>query len=60
MFPRRHGHSLRSERDTTIGNILYVNPGAAGRHGFHQVKAGVRLTLETGTMKQAEVIHVDE
>lgn len=60
LFICGHSHILRIERDKTIGNMLYINPGAAGRHGFHQVKTCVRLTLEAGAMKQAEVIHLDE
>ena len=40
--------------------MLYINPGAAGRQGFHQVKTCVRLTVEEGKMSQAEVIHLEK
>ena len=55
-----HSHILRIERDKSLRNMLYINPGAAGQQGFHQVKTCVRLTLTDGKATQAEVIHLDE
>ena len=60
VFICGHSHILRIERVESLGNMLFINPGAAGRHGFHQVKTCVRLHLDDGTLKQAEVIHLDE
>ncbi|MDZ4698204.1 MAG: metallophosphoesterase family protein [Rhodothermales bacterium] len=55
-----HSHILRIERDKSLRNMLYINPGAAGQQGFHLVKTCVRLTLTDGKATQAEVIHLDE
>ena len=60
VFICGHSHILRIERVPTLSNMLYLNPGAAGRQGFHQVKTCVRLTITNGKPTQAEVVHLDE
>ena len=60
VFVCGHSHILRIERVAALGGMLFINPGAAGRHGLHQVKTCVRLVLEDGAAKQAEIIHLDE
>jgi len=54
-----HSHILRIERDTKLGGMLFINPGAAGRQGLHRVKTCLRLELRDGRVGQAEVIHLD-
>lgn len=58
VFVCGHSHILRIERVQALGNMLFVNPGAAGRQGFHQVKTCVRLHVESGQARQAEVVHL--
>ena len=60
VFICGHSHILQVERVAQLGNMLFLNPGAAGQQGVHQVKTCVRLAIEDGTLKQAEVIHLDE
>jgi putative phosphoesterase len=60
VFICGHSHILCIERVHPLGGMLFINPGAAGRQGFHQVKTCVRLHLEEGTLKQADVVHLDE
>ena len=60
LFVCGHSHILRIERVRALGGMLYVNPGAAGRQGFHQVKTCVRLTVENGKVTQADVVHLGE
>ena len=60
LFVCGHSHILRVERVPALGGMLYLNPGAAGRQGFHQVKTCVRLTLDGGKMTDADVIHLEE
>jgi predicted phosphodiesterase len=60
LFVCGHSHILRVERVPDLDGMLFVNPGAAGRQGFHQVKTCVRLTVEDGAFRQAEVVHLDE
>ncbi len=59
VFVCGHSHILRIERVARLGGMLYVNPGAAGRQGFHRVKTCVRLHVEDGAARQAEVVHLD-
>ena len=60
VFICGHSHILRIERVASLGGMLFINPGAAGRQGLHQVKTCVRLHLKDGTTQQAEVIHLDK
>jgi putative phosphoesterase len=60
LFVCGHSHILRVERVAKLGGMLYVNPGAAGRQGFHRVKTCVRLRLERGAVTHAEVVHLEE
>ena len=52
-----HSHILRIEKDRR-NNLLFINPGAAGIHGFHQVKTLVRFELKQGTISNMEVIEL--
>jgi hypothetical protein len=59
LFVCGHSHILRIERTSSPVPFLYLNPGAAGRQGLHQVKTCVILTAEDGALRKAEVIHLD-
>ncbi len=54
-----HSHILRVERVPPLDNMLYVNPGAAGKQGFHREKTCLRLTIKDGRATEADVIHLD-
>jgi uncharacterized protein len=58
VFICGHSHILRMERVESLGGMLYVNPGAAGRQGFHTVKTCLRIRLANGAAREAEVIHL--
>ena len=60
VFICGHSHILRVERVPALGKMLYINPGAAGRQGFHKVKTCLRLHIEAGQARQVEVVHLDE
>jgi putative phosphoesterase len=53
-----HSHILKIMRDPDYSNMLYINPGAAGKHGFHHVKTIVRFTLDHGKVSNLEVIEM--
>src|SRR5689334_3144761 len=38
VFICGHSHVLKIGRDPAQGNMLFINPGAAGNHGFHSMK----------------------
>lgn len=60
IFICGHSHILQIERVGELGGMLFINPGAAGRQGMHQVKTCIRMTVSDGKAHQAEVIHLDE
>lgn len=57
IFICGHSHILRAQFDKKF-NHLYLNPGAAGVHGFHQIKTIMRFTLDQGEIKNLEVIEL--
>ncbi|WP_421764836.1 metallophosphoesterase family protein [Ekhidna sp.] len=52
-----HSHILKVMPDKS-NNLLFMNPGAAGKHGFHKVKTLLRFDLEKGEIKNLEVIEL--
>lgn len=52
-----HSHILKVMHDKKL-NLLHMNPGAAGIHGFHQVRTMLRFTLDNGTIDNLEVIEL--
>jgi putative phosphoesterase len=57
LFITGHSHILKVMPDKKL-NLLHINPGAAGNHGFHKVKTLVRFTLDKGVIKDLEVIEI--
>jgi len=53
-----HSHLLLIKRDPTQGKMLFINPGAAGNHGFHRVKTLVRFDIQRGAIMSMEVIEL--
>lgn len=58
LFICGHSHILRIKRDPKFNNMLYVNPGAAGQHGFHLVKTIVRFEIAAGKILNMEVVEL--
>ncbi|MFN3595837.1 MAG: metallophosphoesterase family protein [Rubricoccaceae bacterium] len=59
VFVCGHSHILRAERVPALGGMLFVNPGAAGRQGFHTVKTCLRLHVAHGRTARLDVVHLD-
>lgn len=57
LFICGHSHILKVLFDKEH-NLLHVNPGAAGKHGFHKVRTMVRFALDKGEIKNMEVIEL--
>lgn len=53
-----HSHILKVQRDKAFGNLLYINPGAAGVHGFHKIKTILRMEIKEGKILAAEAIEL--
>jgi putative phosphoesterase len=58
LFICGHSHILRVKRDPTFGNMLYINPGAAGNHGFHHIKTLIRFDISADRIENVEVIEL--
>jgi putative phosphoesterase len=58
IFICGHSHILKVMRDTSHNNLLFINPGAAGKHGFHQMKTIVRFDLQNKSISNFEVIEL--
>ncbi|HEX4876288.1 MAG TPA: metallophosphoesterase family protein [Chitinophagaceae bacterium] len=52
-----HSHILKIMYDDAI-NCLYMNPGAAGRQGWHKVRTIVRFVIDGKDIRQCEVIEL--
>jgi uncharacterized protein len=57
IFICGHSHILLVKKDTDFG-VLYLNPGAAGNHGFHVMKTLLRLEIVSGKIAGLEVIEL--
>ncbi|MCH8566835.1 MAG: metallophosphatase family protein [Balneolales bacterium] len=56
VFICGHSHILKIARDRELNKMLYMNPGAAGRHGFQVDRTIVRFNVESGKLSDVEVI----
>ena len=58
IFVCGHSHILRVIRDKNLSDMLYINPGAAGREGFHKMRTLLRFNLHEGVISQMEVVEL--
>ncbi len=59
LFISGHSHILKVLYDKTF-NCLHINPGAAGKYGFHKVRTLVRFTLDKGNISDLDVIELKD
>ena len=52
-----HSHILKVIYDKELG-VLHINPGAAGKSGWHKVRTLVKLTIDGDDMRDCEVIEL--
>jgi putative phosphoesterase len=52
-----HSHILRVEYDKK-NKVLFMNPGALGRQGFHVVKTFLRFNIHEGKVSDLEVVEL--
>ncbi len=58
IFICGHSHILRVKKDATYKNMLYLNPGAAGNHGFHPIKTILRFEIVGKEIRNMEVVEL--
>ena len=58
LFISGHSHILKIMYDDKL-NCLHMNPGAAGKQGWHKVKTIIRFTIDGKDIKDCEVIELN-
>ena len=57
LFICGHSHILKIMPDPKF-NLLHINPGACGHHGFHKIRTIIRFSVEDAKVKDLEVIEL--
>ncbi len=57
LFICGHSHILKVMMDKKLG-VLHMNPGACGKHGFHQMRTMLRFEIHGADIKNLEVIEL--
>ena len=55
IFICGHSHILKVINDNKL-NLLHINPGAIGKHGFHHVRTMIRFEIIKSKIQNLEVI----
>jgi len=57
IFICGHSHILKVQYDNKL-NLLHLNPGACGKHGFHPIRTMLRFEIEGAKIKNLEIIEL--
>ncbi|NQY06975.1 MAG: metallophosphoesterase family protein [Flavobacteriaceae bacterium] len=57
LFICGHSHILKVMPDKKL-NLIHMNPGAIGKHGFHPVRTMLRFEIDKKEIKNLEVIEL--
>ena len=57
IFISGHSHILKVQFDKKL-NTLHLNPGAAGKYGFHNVRTMLRFIIDGKEIKSLEIIEL--
>lgn len=59
LFVTGHSHILKIMYDKSL-DCMYINPGAAGKYGFHQIRTLIRFTIDKKELKDLEIIELKD
>lgn len=59
LFISGHSHILKVMFDKKL-NTLHMNPGAAGKHGFHKVRTMLRFEINKQKITNLEIIELEK
>ncbi|WP_298368160.1 metallophosphoesterase family protein [uncultured Lutibacter sp.] len=59
IFISGHSHILKVIYDKKL-NLLHLNPGAAGKSGFHKVRTMLRFQISKGNISNLEIIELEK
>jgi len=57
IFISGHSHILKVQYDKKL-ELLHLNPGAAGKHGFHKIRTMLRFEVDKSDIKNLEIIEL--
>ncbi|MDI1317141.1 metallophosphoesterase family protein [Flavobacterium sp.] len=57
LFICGHSHILKVQFDKKL-NLLHMNPGACGIHGFHQVRTMLRFEVDGDKIQNLEIVEL--
>jgi predicted phosphodiesterase len=57
LFISGHSHILKVMWDKKL-NLLHMNPGACGIHGFHQIRTMLRFKIDGENIRDLEIIEL--
>ncbi len=57
LFISGHSHILKVMYDKEL-ELLYMNPGAAGKSGFHKVRTALRFTVDKDKIRDLEILEL--
>jgi uncharacterized protein len=58
LFISGHSHILKVMHDKRLG-LLHLNPGAAGRSGFHKVITFMRFVVDGNRVRDLEIVEFE-
>jgi predicted phosphodiesterase len=59
LFICGHSHILKIIYDKKY-KLLHLNPGAAGKHGIHQVRTMLYFEVHNDTLKEMKIIELSK
>ncbi len=59
LFISGHSHILKVINDKKLG-LLHINPGAAGKYGFHKVITLVRFVINDDRISDLEIMELEK
>ena len=60
IFICGHSHILKVMTDKSHRNMLCINPGAAGIHGFHKIKTIIRFEINAKKITNMQAIELGQ
>ncbi|WP_299113159.1 metallophosphoesterase family protein [uncultured Winogradskyella sp.] len=58
LFISGHSHILKVMPDKKL-NLIHMNPGAVGKHGFHKKRTMLRFKIDSKQIKDLEIIEFE-
>lgn len=59
IFISGHSHILKVINDPK-NNLLHINPGAAGKYGFHQVITAMKFIIDGANIRDLEILEIEK